>query len=128
MASSPNLSAAQRLEALRRLRMTGKAPSSAIMVTTQRDRTELFQELRLATIEVWPGVLPRLDWRGVAGLYVVAVVHWREQADRLKLFDAIRAAEPYHLHWMGPDSSVILINGEVWEPSFPELWRNYGRV
>lgn len=133
----------QRLEKLRELRMRGQAPASAIVVVTQRASLQRFEEMRLPTIEVWSGVLDRLDWRPIAGLYVVALVHWRGFDDRMKLFEAIRAAQPGKLHWIatapggaprgGCTYSIILEQGEVWQPSDLAWFENgiegiYGRV
>jgi hypothetical protein len=134
----------QRLDKLREMRLLGQAPVGNVMVVTQRERLEQFEEMRLATIEVWPGIVSRLNWAGVAGLHVTAVVHWRDQAQRLQLFEAIREGEPQRLHWVysPPDppnrngvtylrneaSSVILEDGQLWTPAFPKMWRNYGRV
>jgi hypothetical protein len=131
VASITNPNAAQRLEMLRGLRMRGQAPAGTVMVTTQRGCTETFEQMRLATIEVWPGILHRLDWSGVAGLYVAAVVHWRSQDERMQLFEAIRAAQPRELLWVAttPGNSVVMIEGEVRIPLYPELWGDgYGRV
>jgi hypothetical protein len=123
------LNAMQRLEKLRQLRMRGLAPATAVMVVTERTKLQQFEEMNLPTIEVWTGILDRLDWRGIAGLDVVALVHWRYQDDRMQLFDAIRAAQPSKLHWIaGNAGSVILDGGDIYEPIYPKLWCNYGRV
>lgn len=142
MASSNPLTAWQRLDRLKELRMRGQAPWHAIVVVTQRQALQEFEDMRLPTIEVWTGILDRLDWRPVAGLDVVAMVHWRGLDDRMRLFDAIREGRPRRLHWIATTPggaprqcryTTILEDGEVWQPSDLELFEKelggiYGRV
>jgi hypothetical protein len=139
------LNAFQRLERLRQLRMRGLAPSSAVVIVTDRAALQRFEELNVPTIEVWPGILDRLDWGPLAGLHVFAVVHWRQQDERMRLFEPLRAAAPAKLHWLATNAqevrpfrneaprilthSIIIQDGEVWMPSDPDLWSGiYGRV
>jgi hypothetical protein len=136
------LNAMQRLEKLRQLRMRGLAPATAVLVVTERTKLQQFEEMNLPTIEVWTGILDRLDWRGVAGLDIVAVVHWRGFDDRMRLFEQLRNAQPSKLHWIATapggaprecNYSVIIEDGEVWQPSNLMHFENaiggiYGRV
>jgi hypothetical protein len=97
--------AAKVLQELRMVRLRGQAPSHTVCVTTDAKFTELFEEMGLAVIEVWRRDV--LDWSPLAGLEVLAVVCWSEQADRLGLLDAIRSGGPERLNW------IALWRGEI---------------
>lgn len=89
--------AIKRLGELRLLRLQGKRPVGAIMVTNESRIAREYEEMGLATIELWRGDAP--DWSPILGLWVVAVLIGWDYAQRRDLHTAIRAAKPSRLHW-----------------------------
>lgn len=87
----------EQLAELFELRLARRTPKHGVFVTTGGTYTELFTSMGFATVEVWHG--DQLDWRPVAGVRVIAVVQWKDQAERLELFEAIRAHRPSEFLW-----------------------------
>lgn len=100
------------LRELRNLRLTRRAPTQGLFVTTDAAWTSLFAEMGFMTAEVWFRDLDALVWP-INGLRVFAVVSWRDYEQRLALFQRLLAAEPSDFEWRAIESRTGNMLGKV---------------